>query len=237
MESLDRSRAVIELGKRLVVQLKLGDDLLSQWMAHLIAERMDAVEHALPEARTSAQDACAATVFQLWDHRNSLPAHIRPFRALEPLLETLASLNVESGRRFRYFPMPPDQQELDAASDSSKRALALAMNLDGAARILIQHFLAEASEGAADAVRPWLEAAIDAQADVALELRVVEFVSAGISNPSDDEVARKALEDKVKKLQVFADLANAIASDLQGRLTQPAGGEGSAPTNDREPNR
>jgi hypothetical protein len=83
MESLDRSRAVIELGKRLVVQLKLGDDLLSQWMAHLIAERMDAVEHALPEARTSAQDACAATVFQLWDHRNSLPAHIRPFRALE----------------------------------------------------------------------------------------------------------------------------------------------------------
>jgi hypothetical protein len=236
MESLDRSGAVIELGKRIVAQLKLGDDLLSQWMAHLVAERMDAVEHALPEVRTSAQDVCAETIFQLWDHRNSLPDHVRPFRALEPLLETLASLNIESSHRFRFLSMPPDQNEPDAAGDSGKSALTLAVNLDGAARVLIQYFLAEASKGAADAVRPWLEAAIDAEADVALELQVVEFVSAGIPGAGDNEVARNTLEEKVKKLQVFADLARAVASDLQSRLNQRAGGEGSAPTTDGEPN-
>ena len=42
MESLDRSKAVIDLGKKLVAELKLGDDMMAQWMAHFIAERMDA---------------------------------------------------------------------------------------------------------------------------------------------------------------------------------------------------
>jgi hypothetical protein len=235
MESLERPRAVIELGKRIVAQLRLGDDLLSQWMAHLIAERMDAIEGAEPEARASAQDACAHAILQLWDHRNNLPAHLRPFRELEPLLETLASLNVDSSRRFRFFPKPPTQQELDAAGESSKRALEVAVSLDDAARVLIQYFLAAAAEDAADEALPWLEAAIDAEADAVLELRVVEFVSAGISMPGADKVARKALEDKVKKLEMFADLASAVASDLKGRLDRPADVEGEAVTDDKEP--
>jgi hypothetical protein len=228
MESLGRSRAVIELGKRIVAELKLGDDLLSQWMAHLVAERMHAAEGALPEERSSAQDACAQAIFQLWDHRNSLPDYIRPFRALEPLLETLASLDVGSGRRFRFFQEAPSSEELEATGGSSKRALEVAVNLDEAARVLVQYFLAVAAEAAADEAQPWLDAAIDAEVDAVLELRVVEFVSAGISVPSADEVARKAMEDKVKKLQMFATLASAVASDLKGRLDHRADDEGTA---------
>jgi hypothetical protein len=40
MESLKRSKAVIELGKLLVAQLKLGNDEVAQWMAHMLAERI-----------------------------------------------------------------------------------------------------------------------------------------------------------------------------------------------------
>ncbi len=235
MESLDRSRAVVEFGKRIVAQLKLGDDLLSQWMAHFIAERMDAAERAGPEERISAQDACAQSIYQLWDHRNSLPAHIRPFMALEPLLKTLASLDVDSGRRFRFFPETPAQEELVADVESSKRALDVAVSLDGAARVLIQYFLAAAAEEAADKALPWLAAAIDADADTVLELRVVEFVSAGISVPGADEVGRMALEDKVKKLEIFIELASAVTSDLKGRLERLADAEGAGTTNDAEP--
>lgn len=47
MESLERSSAVIDLGKRLVTQLKLGDDDLAQWMAHALAERIKDAENAL----------------------------------------------------------------------------------------------------------------------------------------------------------------------------------------------
>lgn len=197
-------------------------------MAHLIAERMDAAEGAGPEVRASAQDACAQSIFQLWDHRNSLPAQMRPFIALEPLLKTLASLDVDSGRRFRFFPETPAQEELDAAVESSKRALDVAVSLDGAARVLIQYFLAAAAEEAADKALPWLAAVIDADADAVLELRVVEFVSAGLSVPGADEVARMALEDKVKKPEMFVGLASAVASDLKGRLERLADAEGSA---------
>jgi len=234
MESLDRSKAVVELGKRIVAQLKLGDDVLSQWMAHFIAERMSAVESAEPEALTSAQNACAQAIFQLWEHRNSLPDHIRPFRALDPLLETLSSLDIDNGRRFRFFQEAPNSEELDAAGLSNKRALQVAVNLDDAARVLIQYFLAAAAEGAADEALPWLRAAIDAEADAVLELRVVEFVSAGISTPGANEVARKALEDKVKKLELFAELAKAVASDLKGRLDHPSNTEVGAATDDKE---
>lgn len=132
--------------------------------------------------------------------------------------------------RFRFFPEAPVQEELDAAGESSKRALDAAVSLDEAARVLIQYFLASAAEDAADEALPWLQAAIDAEADAVLELRVVEFVSAGISIPGADEVARKALEDKVKKLEMFADLASAVASDLKGRLDHSADAEGAAAT-------
>ena len=46
MESLDRSKAVIELGKRIVAGLTLGDDVTAQWMAHLVAEKISAAENA-----------------------------------------------------------------------------------------------------------------------------------------------------------------------------------------------
>jgi hypothetical protein len=217
MESLDRSRSLIELGRRIVAQLKLGDDLLSQWMAHHIAERIDAAERADNEERASAQDACARAIFQFWDHRNTLPEHIRPFRALEPLIETLASLDV-SDRRFRYFQRVPSDDDLEAAGDSSQSALALAMHLDEAARVLIQYFLASAAEAATEDARPWIEAAIDSEADAVLELRIVEFVSAGMSIPGADEAARRAMTDKMKKLEMFSDLAKAVALDLKKRL-------------------
>jgi hypothetical protein len=111
----------------------------------------------------------------------------------------------------------------------------VAVSLDGAARVLIQYFLAAAAEEAADKALPWLAAAIDADADTVLELRVVEFVSAGISVPGADEVARVALEDKVKKLKIFMELASAVTSDLKGRLERLADAEGAGTTKDAEP--
>lgn len=222
MESLDRSKAVIDLGKRLVTELALGDDLLAQWMAHVIAERMDAAERASSEARASAQDACRQAIFSLWEQRNSLPSHMRPFRELEPLLQTLASLDVDSGTRFRYFPRHPSDEEVHGAEMGGKRFLEAAVNLDYSARALIQYLLGIAAKEAAEKAIPWLEAAIDAEADVVLELRVVEFVSGGAKAPGAEEVARKALLDKIEKLEMFSQMASAVAAELRSQLDPPA---------------
>lgn len=220
MESLNRSQAVIDLGKRLVSALNLGDDLLAQWMAHVIAERMDAADRASPETRTLAQDACMQAIFGLWEHRSSLPSHMRPFKELEPLLRTLASLDVESGARFRYFPRHPSDEELEGADVDGKRLLTIAVNLDYSARVLIQYLLAAAAQDAAEKVIPWLDAAIDAEADSALELRVVEFLSGGGSAPGADELARKALQDKIDKLEAFSRLATDVAAEFKKQLEQ-----------------
>ncbi|CAN0623068.1 conserved protein of unknown function [Burkholderia multivorans] len=225
MESLDRSKAVTDLGKRLVTELNLGDDLLAQWMAHVIAERMDAAERASPEARASAQDACARAIFSLWERRNSLPPHMRPFRELEPLLRTLASLDVDSGSRFRYFRRHPSDEVLEGPGVEENRFLDAAVNLDYSARALIQYLLSAAAQEAAEKAIPWIDAAIDAEADAALELRIVEFVSGDTKSPSADGVERKALLDKIEKLEIFSQLARSVAAELRSQLAIPIGDE------------
>lgn len=223
MESHDRSKAVIDLGKQLVTELDLDDDLLAQWMAHVIAERMDAAERASPEERASAQDTCRQAIFSLWEQRNSLPSHMQPFRELEPLLRTLASLNVDSGVRFRYFPRHPSDEELEGTVEAGKQFLDAAVNLDYSARVLIQYLLSAAAKEAAEKAIPWLDAAIDAEADAVLELRIVEFVSGGAKAPGAEEVARKALLDKIEKLEMFAQLATTVAAEFRSQLDPPAG--------------
>lgn len=218
MESLDRSKAVIDLGKLLVTELNLGDDPLAQWMAHAIAERINTAERASPEARASAQDACMQAILSLWEHRNSLPSHIRPFRELDPLLRTLDSLDVDSGTRFRYFRRHPSVEELESAGLSRNRFLEAAVDVDYSARVLIQYLLSAAAKEATEKVIPWLDAAIDAEADAALELRIVEFVSGGARAPDAEEIARKALLDKIDKLEKFSQLATAAAADLRSQL-------------------
>jgi hypothetical protein len=82
MESLDRSKAVIDLGKRIVTGLKLGDDVVAQWMAHLVAEKIFAAEQAPEDTRDIAENACVETILKLWANRYALPPYMRPLREL-----------------------------------------------------------------------------------------------------------------------------------------------------------
>lgn len=230
MESLERSRAVIELGKRLVAQLKLGDDELAQWMAHVLAERIHDAENAPPEGRTAAQNSCAELVFQLWERRYSLPARLHPFKKLEPLLRTLDTLDASNGPRFRFMQEPPADVEV---KEDVEKMLGLAMKLDDAARILVQHLLATAAEQASEDLKPWIQSAADAEADVTLEVRIVNFVAGGLDGSSDDETfAREILKNKIQKLEVFASLAASYAADLRAKHNLLADDAKDAESND-----
>ncbi|AMV48213.1 AVAST type 3 anti-phage proein Avs3b [Paraburkholderia caribensis] len=212
---------MIDLGKRLVTELNLADDLLAQWMAHFIAERIDAAERATPEARVAAQEACAQAIYGLWEHRNSLPRHTQPFRELEPILRTLASLDVDSGNRFRYIHSRPDIETPEDAELAGNRFLDTAVNLDYSARVLIQYLLGIASLEVSENVAPWLDAAVEAGADATLEVRIADFLSGSANLPDPDELARKALQEKVEKLEVFSQLASSVAVELRSQLAAP----------------
>jgi len=220
MESLERSRAVIELGKRLIAQLKLGDDELTQWMAHMLAERIHNAETALPEDRLAAQNSCAELVFQLWAQRYSLPPRLRPLKKLEPLLRTLDAIDATNGPRFRYMHEPPAEVEVE---EDVAKLLGLAVKLDDASRILVQYFLAVAAEQASDESMSWIQSAVDAEADVTLEVRIIGFVNGGLDGASDEaKFSRDSLLDKIQKLETFASLATAHAAELRAKHNLPA---------------
>ncbi len=224
MESLERSNAIIDLGKRLIAQLKLGDDETAQWMAHALAERIKDAENAPPEARVAAQRSCAELVFQLWERRYSLPTQLRPLKSLEPLLQTLNSLDASNGPRFCFVQKPPADVIVE---EDVEQALNLAVKLDDAARILVQYLLAQAAEEASEETQSWINSAIDAGADVTLEVRIANFVDGGLDRSSDDaKVARESLKDKIRKLEIFASLAASYVAELRAKhdlLTDEAG--------------
>ncbi len=215
MESLERSNAVIDLGKRLVAQLKLGDDETAQWMAHALAERIHDAENAPSEGAAAAQSSCAELVFQLWERRFSLPSQLCPLKKLEPLLRTLDSLDASNGPRFRFMQEPPADVKVE---EGVEQALNLAVKLDDAARILVQYFLAQAAEEASEETQPWIQSAVDAGADVTLEVRIVSFVDGGLDRSSEGaKIARESLKNKIRKLEIFASLAASHAADLRAK--------------------
>lgn len=212
MESLERSKAIIDLGKKLIAKLKLGDDELAQWMAHLLAERIHNAETANLEDRVTAQNSCAELIFRLWAQRYSLPDRLRPLEKLEPLLNTLDALDTSNRPRFRFM----DELQVDLkVEEHVATMLDIAIKIDDASRIMVQYFLATAAEQASEEAKPWILSAIDAGADVMLEARIINFVDHGINGSDNvDEIALSTLKSKIQKLEAFASLAASLAAEL-----------------------
>lgn len=222
MESLDRSKAVIELGKRIVAGLELSNDVTAQWMSHLIAEKILAAEQA-PEATRNATTAeCVDVILKLWAHRYTLPPYMRPLRELDPLLRTLNSLGVDEADGLRFFTRPPNDEELEGATDEEKQLFQFAIGIDHAARELIRHALGAAAERSVGLVNPWLEEAVRGKLDATVELRIAKFAIDGLLK-HQEAANQQATLDRIKKLESFAEVALSLAGEM--RKTLPPGSE------------
>jgi hypothetical protein len=216
MESLQRSKSVIALGKRLAGSLAKEDDLASAWMAHLVAERMDAAERAAPESRAAAEDACVQEILRLWSHRYASPKRMNPLRAVEPIARALAALDPEK-QTFHYSP-----DALGLAKDEDLKTpndwLKLALQVDRVSKDLIHFALRKgAEEGfASDEFKTALGEALDGNADVAFEVRLVSFLL-DRNDAEQGRLARMADEivrEKVCRLERLAALATELATGL-----------------------
>ncbi len=225
MESLDRSKAVIELGKRIVAGLKLGDDVTAQWMAHLVAEKISAAEQASEATRDSAAAVCVDVIQKLWEYRYTLPPYMRPLRELDPLLRTLNSLSVNEDNELRFFSRPPSSEELEGATEDEKKLFEFAIGIDHVARELIRHALSIAAERSVDLVKPWMEEAFKGNLDVAVELRIVRFAVEGLLK-GENTAKRKFTLARIDRMESFANAALLMASEM--RKTLPLDSEESA---------
>jgi hypothetical protein len=219
MESFDRSKAVIELGKRIVVGLKLGDDVTAQWMAHLVAEKISAAEDAPETMRDTAVAECVDVILKLWAHRYTLPPYMRPLRELDPLLRTLNSLGVNEADELRFFARPPSSKELEGATEDEKKLFEFAIGIDHAARELIRHALSVAAERSINVVKPWLEEAVKGSLDATVELRISRFVAEGLLE-RQEKAKQQAMLDRIDRLENFAKAALFLAGDMRKTLPQ-----------------
>lgn len=223
MESLDRSKAIIELGKRIVAGLKLGDDVTAQWIAHMVAEKISAAEHASEDARDAAIAECVDVVLKLWAHRYTLPPYMRPLRELDPLLRTLNSLGVNRDDELRFFSRPPSSEELEGATEDEKILFEFAIGIDHAARELIRHALGIAAKRSVDVVKPWLEEAFKGSLEATVELRISRFVAENFLK-GQEKAKQQAMLDRINRLENFANAALFLAGEMRKTLPQETEG-------------
>jgi len=219
MESLDRSKAVVELGKRIVAGLKLGNDVTAQWMAHLVAEKISAAEQASETARDTAVAECVDVILKLWAHRYTLPPYMRPLRELDPLLRILNFLGVNDADELRYFSRRPSSEDLEGAAEDEKKLFEFAIGIDHVARELIRHALSVAAERSVDLVKPWLDEAFKGNLDAAVELRIARFTQEGLLK-GQEAAKQQAMLDRIDRLESFANAALLLAGEMRKTLHQ-----------------
>lgn len=201
-----------------MVQLDAEDDFLAAWMAHHIADLIAKAVAAAPGDKVAAEEACEKAILELWRHRNVLPEHLRPLDQIQPILRTLAFLDLKPGDQ-RYYPVPMRAAATAKVEGVVKELLEAAMGVDFTARVLIRMFLQQAVAASADTTAPWVELAAKAGEEDSGELAVLRIilVGDGAETPGFDS-ARAALEDRLARLEAFAKMAAAAAAELRGRL-------------------
>jgi hypothetical protein len=220
MENSAQSEKVLDLGRKLVEELALVDsnDTLGRWIAHYVADLIvkaeDAAENEKPAAQTEAFD----TILRLWKHRSEFPTGKRPFRELEAVIRSVASLDPEDNTP-RYFRTQRPPKGEAAETSEQERWLNLAEGLDYSAKVLIGDCLAEAAGGALDKSKEWVKL-VEGMDDGVPEV-VIRFLSRADDlnkAPDPNAAQRKLLSDRIGRLQAFAGLAGSVAETLAKRL-------------------
>jgi len=213
---------VLKLGKQLVAELGLDQsaDTLGRWMAHYIAELIHSAEIANEKDRDEQRSKCASAILELWNHHTAMPNGKRPFQDYEPILRTLESLDPNSNIP-RYFRPAREAAAKQQKNTESATWLDITDGLDYTARLLIRFCLTCAAQDAADKSKEWVALAEAAGTTNDGYLSVIRFVSNEVEL-SDGGTAtnekRKEIENRIKRLEDFSNLAKILSDRLQAKL-------------------
>jgi hypothetical protein len=232
-----RSEKLLDLGDRLVSELSIDDssDMLGRWMAHYVAELIDAARAASAETRPARLEKCSEAILNLWKHRYELPNGKRPFEGMEAILRALESLDPESDTPRYYGPLGRAAREAENETET-QTWLSLVEGFDHSARILIRYCLSQAAKNAVDKTREWVNLVASADLDE-MDVPIIRvIICEGDLVETAEESSRKVLKDRLERLEAFTTMAEALAAhfrELLAELDAPASSEG--PTADPAP--
>jgi len=218
----ERNLALILLGKKFVSQLALDDsvDTLGRWMAHHLAELISNLEKASPDSRYEKEAEIRAAILDLWAHRYSLPNKTRPFADFVPILRALESLDPEvSESRFMMKYQLPDSDGDESVE--TKNWLQMARSLDSGARKLINFCIQQAAAGSLNSAAEWVQAAVNADVDDVLEVRIIQFYTEAdrfLKTLGEDSGANKIIEERIAALDTYVEAANIMREHLSAAL-------------------
>ena len=169
-----RSERLIELGNRLVSDLGIDDtsDVLGRWMAHYLAELIEAAKAASAEARPAKLEKCSEAILNLWKHRYELPNGKRPFEDMEPIFRALESLDPRNETPRYYYALAEHESENET---EVKKWLGLVDGFDRSAKILIRYCLSQAAQNAVDKTKEWVALAEAADLDH-LDVQIIRVI-------------------------------------------------------------
>jgi len=217
-----RSDALLQLGRKIVDELGLDQsvDTLGRWMAHYIAELIQSAEAAQGDDRSEKLSRCANAILDLWKHRSLLPNGKRPFEDFEPILWALESLDL-SDNTPRYFRSVRRVVRKDEERTETQKWFDLVEGIDDSARMLIRYCLARAAANAIDKSKEWAQLAEALETEEGIDLRIVRIISEEnelLNASALDASARTQVEDRIRRLDNFVQMAHILSSDLREKL-------------------
>lgn len=220
------------------LNLEPGVDTLSRWIAHYITEQIAIADSATGGEKAEAEKRCFDSIMQLWQHRYALPNGRSPFKDFTSIFETLQRLNPENQKPFYIdweyrWDKPGDENPSD--SDDAKSWLRMALSIDRTARVLIETVLREAAQHTTNSnIRDWLQRSPDHSRD--FDVQIIMKLVGGLDldgEPTDQNVeddskesvgsfldilSKKEIEERIKYLEAFMELATSLRTTFQEEL-------------------
>jgi hypothetical protein len=225
MESSEIKKRATSLGKLLVEELRREPDVdtLSRWMAHYVAEQIAIAENSTGSAKDTAEDQCFQTILALWAHRFVLPNGRRPFEEFEPIFSALARLDPDKPSYYHRLVRPVETARKSEAT-SVEVLIEFIFGIDHATRILIKAALSEAtSKAKTKRTKAFLANAIPSPAISDVEIvRILtnERENSGAATGDKKEAAKRAIQDRIAKLDMFASTCRKVREAFAKQLAE-----------------
>ncbi len=208
MEDSEIQKRIMNLGKALVKELNLENsvDTLARWMAHYIAEQIEAAEHSIGIEKKEFEERCFETILKLWKHRSHMPKGVRPFENFEPILRVLKRLDPENER---YFFFEDRYKESEDIPYEVQKWLDVANEIDETARVWLRYVFEQAVKSASDEKTfAWLKNSVDIEDSE--EILIINDLLYDSEIQKNEEELKQMKKEKIissiNKLERFTEL-------------------------------
>ncbi|RGE43364.1 hypothetical protein DZC30_15350 [Comamonas testosteroni] len=125
MVNLASPKDTLALGLAIVAELRLDTrgELLQRWMAHHLAETIQAAKLATGTKKTKLERDAVNLVLKLWAHRSALPEPIDPLSGCREAVEMLKRLQPEANPWAYFSRRQPDETHLREMFNAMSKAV------------------------------------------------------------------------------------------------------------------